>query len=356
MKIHDIEFFLISSGLGGESQRPPCLLVRVSGGSGLEGWGESALVWRPGELVARRESLRAVLAGRSVYDVEELHTLEALWPPPIRAAVEMAVWDLMGRALGQPLCNLLGGYYRRRIPVSVPLKGSGVFAPPDKRLPTPFIRELSEQGFHTLTIESDGRTDDDLQHLRAIRELLGERIALRLDGRGLFDLEGARDLCAELEYDGLQFFLDPIKTGEIHPVAVLGRQTNVPLAVWRAIRSPADVFSAARCGAAPFVVIDLEQLGGIVPARAAAAVASAAGMVPVLGGRASLGVAAAAMLHLAAALPAFSTENEIAVGRLRESVLAAPLEIAGGMAAVPESPGLGVEVDRAKIERRQPPM
>ena len=306
------------------------------------------MVWRPGELAARRDSLLAVLAGRSVYDIEELHTLEALWPLPVRAAVEMAVWDLQGRVLGQPLCNLLGGFYRRRIPVSVRLDGCG------RKTTANESRELAERGFHTITIASDGNPDSDVKTAKAVRELLGDRITLRLDGRGLHDFEVARDICAELEYEGLQFFLDPIKTKEIHPAAVLGRQTNVPLALWRSIRTSADVFCAARCSATPFVVIDPEQVGGIAPARVCAAVADAAGITPILGCRASLGIATAAMLHLAAATPALSTGNEIAFRQLRDSILADSPEIVEGMILVPESPGLGVKVDREKLEWRRP--
>ena len=275
-------------------------------------------------------------------------TLDALWPPPIRAAVEMAAWDLLGRVLRQPLCNLLGGFYRRRIPVSVRLEGCGCETAANES------RELAEQGFHTITVAGSGNPDDDAAAVKAIRELLGDRITLRLDGQGLYDFEVARDICAELEYEGLQYFLDPIKTAEIHPSAVLGRQTNVPLALWRSIRAGGDVFAAARCGAAPFVVIDLEQLGGIAPAKACAAVACAAGIIPVLGCRASSGVSTAAMLHLAASTPAISIANEIAPCQLRDSVLADSPEIVEGMILVPESPGLGVEVDRSKLERRRP--
>ena len=79
------------------------------------------------------------------------------------------------------------------------------------------------------------------------------------------------------------------------------------------------------------MVVDLEQVGGIVPARACAAIAAAGGVVPVLGGRPSLGIATAAMLHLAAAVPAFSTANEIASRQLRDTVLVDRLEIADGM-------------------------
>ncbi|NLF07137.1 MAG: mandelate racemase/muconate lactonizing enzyme family protein [Pirellulaceae bacterium] len=348
MKIHELELFLIESDRCDGPDRPRSLLVRMRTASGLEGWGESAFVWRPDELAARRDSLLAALSGRSVFDIEELHLLDALWPPPIRAAVEMAAWDLLGRVLRQPLCNLLGGFYRRRIPVSVRLEGCGCETAANES------RELAEQGFHTITVAGSGIPDDDAAAVKAIRELLGDRITLRLDGQGLYDFEVARDICAELEYEGLQYFLDPIKTAEIHPSAVLGRQTNVPLALWRSIRAGGDVFAAARCGAAPFVVIDLEQLGGIAPAKACAAVACAAGIIPVLGCRASSGVSTAAMLHLAASTPAISIANEIAPCQLRDSVLADSPEIVEGMILVPESPGLGVEVDRSKLERRRP--
>ena len=73
-------------------------------------------------------------------------------------------------------------------------------------------------------------------------------------------------------------------------------------------------------------------------------------MTAVLGGRPSLGIATAAMLHVAAATAAFSTSNELAVRRLRDTVLVDSLEITDGMISVPQSLGLGVTVDRAKVE------
>jgi L-Ala-D/L-Glu epimerase len=355
MKIHDLEFFLATTTKGKADTAPSFetpaaryLLVRIVTATGLEGWGESSLAWRIGELAARREVLLAVLAGRSVFDIAELHTLEALSPAPLRAAVEMAAWDLLGRVVRQPLCNLLGGYYRRRVPVSIRLAGHHA------KNVAHVARELADQGFHTQTIGSSGRPDEDIKNLRAIREMVGDRVELRLDGASQFDMETARDLCAGLEFEDLQFFLDPLKAPELHAMASLGRQTSVPLAAWRAIRSPADVLTAVRCNAAPFLKIDLEQVGGILPARACAAVAEAAGVVPVLGGRPSLGIAAAAMLHLAAATAAFSTVNEIAVQQPRDSVLVDSFEVADGMMLVPQSHGLGIEVDRAKLEQQQP--
>lgn len=344
MKINDLEFYLVSVGQMDSPAPIRSLLVRIATSAGVEGWGESGLGWRVGELAARREALLSVLAGRSIYDIEELHVMESLAPQPLRSAVEMAVWDALGRALRQPLCNLLGGYYRRRVPVSIRLAGRKA------AMAAQIARELAEQGFHTQTISASGKPDEDLKTLAAIREMVGDRIALRLDGMAHYDLETARDLAAGMEAAGLQFFLDPLATRELHPVASLGRQTSVPLAIWRAIHGPADVLAAVRCNAASFLMIDLEQVGGIVPARTCAAIAAAGGVVPVLGGRPSVGIATAAMLHVAAATSAFSTSNELAPRQLRDTVLADSLEITDGMITVPQSFGLGVTVDRGKVE------
>jgi L-alanine-DL-glutamate epimerase-like enolase superfamily enzyme len=364
MKIHDLELFLATEAAeSGDAKPHPTplsaerpaprgetfrLLVRVTTATGLEGWGEAGVGWRAGELAARRDALLAVLAGRSVYDIEELHSLQTLGSPALRAAVEMAVWDLLGRVLRQPLCNLWGGYYRRRVPVAVRLANNG------EQSAAQSARELVEQGFHTLTLVSAGKVDEDIRAIKAVRELLGERIALRLDGRGLFNAEQALDLAAGLEYEGMEFVLDPLAAAELHPLAALGRQTSVPLASWLAILSPADVFAAARCAAARFVVVDPERLGGIVASRAAIAVAAAAGLTPLLGCRSSLGIATAAALHLAAALPELAAANEIAPRQLRRTVLSHPAGISEGMVPVPESPGLGITIDRAKLERHQP--
>jgi muconate cycloisomerase len=200
---------------------------------------------------------------------------------------------------------------------------------------------------------SSGRSEEDLATLAAVRERVGDRVELRLDGMSHYDFETARNLCASQECEGLQFFLDPLDSPDLHRLASLGRQANVPMAAWRAIRGPADVMAAVRCGAAPYLLIDLEQVGGLGPARACAAVAEAAGVHPILGGQPSVGIAAAAMLQLAAAAPAFSGSNEIALCPLRDSVLVEPLSTIEGMMPVPQGPGLGVEVNRAKVEKCQ---
>ena len=345
MKINDLEFYLVEIGRTDPEEPVRSLLVRLRTETGLHGWGEARVPWRPGELLARRKALLPVLAGRSIFDIEELLTLEALSSAPLRLAVEMASWDLVGRATHQPLFHLLGGGYRRQIPMAVRLGGRR----PERV--AMLARAMAEQGFHALVLTSCGRLDGDLATLAAVRESAGQGTELRLDGAAQYDAETARDLCAELEYDSLQLFLDPVRGADVFSVATLARQTSIPLGIWRAIRSPTDVLITIRCGAVPYVVVDLERVGGLTPARNCAAVAHAGGIRALLGGGPSLGTAAAAMLHLAAAIPAFSSGNECAYHQLQDDVLAEPLNIVDGMMPVPQGPGLGVRVDLAKVER-----
>ncbi len=345
MKINDLEFHLVEVGCAGSVQPVRSLLVRLTTDSGLKGWGEAGSAWRPGELAARRDALLAVLAGRSIFDIEELHTLEALADAPLRCAVEMACWDLMGRSVGQPVCRLLGGEYRRRIPLAVRLSGRR-----PERLAR-VAREMAARGFHCQVVSSSGQASLDGQLLHAVRESVGDRMELRLDGLMHYDVQTARDLCAEIERDRPQFLLDPLQAKELYPVAALGRQTRVPLAVGRTVRGAADVLAVVRCGAAPFVALDVQQVGGLAPVRACAAVAAAGGIFALLGGPPTLGIAAAAMLHLAAATPTLSGCNESAYHQLQDDVLTEPLQLDDGMMTVPQGPGFGVEVDRAKIER-----
>ncbi|HLA85615.1 MAG TPA: mandelate racemase/muconate lactonizing enzyme family protein [Thermoguttaceae bacterium] len=344
MKITDLEFHLVQR-THAESNGPKTpLLVRLSA-SHHEGWGEASVTWREDEPAARRNALLDVLVGRSMFDVEELLALDELREPSLRSAVEMACWDLIGRVVSQPVCNLLGGIFRRRVPLTIRIPSG----------PVPRViqwsRELAGQGFHAQVIVASGRPEDDVRTLTAIRQNLGDHIPLRLDGQGRYDLETARDLCAELEYANLECFFDPLLVMELHELASLARQVNVPLGACRMLRGVADVFVLARLGAIPMAMIDVQHVGGLTAARKCAAVAEAAGLSASLSCSSWSGLGIAAMVQLAAATPALRTAHACDYHQLNHELLPDWPEVADGMVTVPQSPGLGVSPDRAKIER-----
>lgn len=345
-KISDIEFYLVA----GPSTEPPhrvrSLVVRVVCDTGLEGWGEAPLEWRANELEARRHALLPIVAGRNLFDVEELLTLEALKPASLKAALEMASWDAIGRAVGEPICHLWGGVYRARIPLAARLLGESVEAA------TLRARELAERGFHTQVIGGTGSVEQDVARVFAIGEALGERVELRFDAGARYSLDDAVELCRRLEkIETLRYVVDPLASNELESVAKLRRQTTLSLALARSLGATSSLFQVARVQAASAAIVSLDRSGGMLAARKCGSVAESAGMSISLAERSSLGLGLAAILQIVACTPAFGAANECCYYDLRDDILAERLEIVDGLIAVPEGPGLGVEVDRGKLER-----
>lgn len=345
MTINDVELFLVEREAIGSEPPIPTVLVRLATKSGLEGWGEAALPWRASELSARRDILLSILAGRSAFDIEELLDLEALRPRPLQAAVEMASWDLVGQVAGLPLCCLFGGQYRQRLPLGIRLHGATI------EQVLQLSREMAEQGFHWQTVSATGRLSSDEDVVTALVEAVGDRVELRLDGRGVYNPEQALELCRRIEDVPLDFLLDPLADSRLEPLAVLRRQTTVPLAVSRAIEGPADMMALIRGGAARLAVIDVQRVGGLANARRCGTIAQAAGIGASLSAGPSFGIATAAMLQLAAATPAFTGCIECPNHRPVDDLAIEDFETIDGMIAVPQGPGIGIEVDRVKVEQ-----
>lgn len=345
--LNDLEFYRVRIGCTGQVAPVWSLIVRLATDSGLEGWGEARVGWRPAEMPARRDALLPLLVGRSIFDIEDLLSLDALASAPLRSALEMASWDLIGRATRQPICHLFGGGYRDRISLAVRLSGS------DPQEAACLGRELAGKGYHTQVIASTGSLEADVALVDAVRESAHEWAELRFDAAGAYSFDDARDLCMELEGDLVQYVIDPLPPAELESTAALRRQTTVPIAICRGIQSPADVLAVIRCGAARTVILDLDQVGGILRARKCAAVAEAGGISGALCAGPSLGISVAAMLQLAAAMPVMASCHECSYHQLQDDLFCEPLDIVDGTVAVPRGPGLGIEVDRAKLERYQ---
>lgn len=347
MIIDDIEFFAVEIDRTDADRPVRSLIVRIDSDDGREGWGETPLVLLPSGRPPNRSALLALLAGRSVFCVEEILDADLLSCPPLRLTVEMAVWDLIGRTLKQPLCRIWGGAYRPAVPLAARLP------PGSPRRLAEVARAWAEQGLWTQTIEASGSLDADLAMLADVRAAAGGRLRVRLDAGGQYHMEAARDLCSEIEFDAPELLIDPIAMGDFFAVASLARQTIVPLAVSRAIARPSDAFAAVRCGAGGTVVIDPTRVGSLRDTRQCSAVSAAGGASVVVSGPPSVGIAAAAMLQLIACTPALASPYECVYRQLRDDVLRHSIAFADGNALVPLGPGLGVEIDRGKLERYQ---
>ncbi len=342
MRLTDLEFFLVELPASGSAVRT--LLVHLTSESGLEGWGETRPLWNPGQLSAWRTSLLAVLAGRSIYDLESILAVDTLADPALACGIEMALCDLIGQAAGQPLCNLWGGAYRNRIPPAIPLWAGNV------EQIIHWARTFAAGGIHTQTISASGNLEADLQIVAALSDANLPRVRFRLDTRGNYSAPLAAKLCGELQPGSVEYVIDPTSNDALAWLPRVQASSQVPLACYSAISSSADLFHLARGGQFQLAVIDPVRVGGLSRSRACAAVAQAAGLPAELRLHGTSGLALAATLQVAAATPAFGGAHQCTHPLLHDDLLCEPLGVAEGMLCVPQSPGLGVDVDRDKVD------
>ncbi|RMF99738.1 MAG: hypothetical protein D6741_08015 [Planctomycetota bacterium] len=350
MQISDLEFHWIPLR---RVRAEPCgkrpirgsLLVRLISDGGLEGWGETPTSWREDETANRREHYLPLVAGRSVFAVEELLRLDGLDDLGLRCALEVACRDLIGKIAGQPLCHLTGGMFRDRVPVAVRLEGDSVDAVVVR------AREFLEAGFTTQVLAAGRGLDEDVRRFRAVREAVPDHVDVQLDAMCGYSLDDAKELCSQLEELGNPVVIDPVGEGDLDAVTRLQRQVTATLAVKRGIHEPADVLRLLHSGEMERVIIDPIRVGGMTRVRECATVAGSGGLVASLSVSTAVGPVTAAMIHTAASTPSVSGCIECPVVSMLELGITGPWEIVDGMIHVPDGAGLGIEVDLQRLDR-----
>lgn len=342
MNISDIDLFRVQVP-GTQDIHDSSLVVHLTTESGIEGWGETKTRWRFEEAAAWQSVLLHCLVGRRVFDVEETVRLDALDQASLASAVEMACWDIIGRLAEQPICHLWGGMFRSHVPLTARL--------PDGTIEqcVAVARELAEKGFRRQMISSTHDVGETIQRIQAVRETVGEHVSLQLDGQQRYSLLEARQLANGLQGEEAELFLDPLSTQDYASVASLTQQVDVPLGLSRGIRGADDVMLASRAGISATVLAS-HRVGGFSMARRCVAVAETAGISVSLDGFPSVGIASAAAAQFSAAIPAMSSGNQFYDHSLADDVLFDSLSLVDGMIMVSQLPGIGVEVDRKKIE------
>ena len=331
-------------------------IVRLHTDDGIVGLGEA-----PGGAETHEEILRAYegLRGGDPFRIEAI--VERL-PGPHRglygptptavSALEMAVWDIMGKAVGRPVCDLLGGRYRSAVPVCAPLftheDAAGDFA---SATVAAAEEAIARWGFGTVKVKAGVyRPAAELGALRALRDKFGDGLALRVDPNGVWSPEESiRFGQRALELD-LEWMEDP--TWGIEGMRRVHAAVPIPLATNMCVRNFDEVPVAFRADAVDVILGDHRIWGGIWPTRKLAALCEGMNLGFGLHSSHELGIATAARLHLAAATAHLSYPIDVTHWFHADDVIAGgPPPITGGTIAVPAGPGLGVELDPEALER-----
>jgi L-alanine-DL-glutamate epimerase-like enolase superfamily enzyme len=322
-----------------------CLLVRIETDSGLVGWGETPDDWINKTYEGTPEDrLRGAAIGLDVFDIEAWYAQNTLGSY-LASGVEMAMWDVIGKATRLPLYRLLGGAIRKRVELAACM---GIRPYEEAKV---ISRGYVEQGFTTLKTKAGRRAEEDLDMVRGIRDGAGDRLKLRIDPNMGYAPDVAFALARDLEKYNLQYLEQPMPFSCIGESARLRRVTKTPLALNESVTTPEITLQILELRAADVLLPDTYQCGGILGVKKVAALCEAAGVPCVFHCSHDLGLKTAAMLHVVASTPNFTLANDCTYYGLEDDIITPLHKIERGTMAVPEGHGLGVHVDEAKVAK-----
>jgi D-galactarolactone cycloisomerase len=362
------------SWASGTARERQAVLVRIATDAGLVGWGETLrpasgrLIERTlgplllGELLeedagqrdAVRARLRAALSGMDAAPVDAASAL---------GAVDIALWDLAGKAQGVPLHRLLGGTAAAQVEVYA----SGLYYDETGE------RSLDEEaeayrasGFRAVKMKI-GRASlvEDRRRVAAVRRALGGDVLLLADANQAYDTEAAREMGAVLADSGAYWFEEPLPMDRTEGYRALASALPVLLAAGENL--PGEELASFLTGRLIGVAQpNVANVGGVAEARTVAETAAACGIPLSFHGWGSA-ILFSAAVHLAAGLGAPAAvpgrqalppgvELDCTENPLRDALWPGALDGRGGTVAVPQDPGLGVDLDATALERWRVPL
>lgn len=359
---YDVPTGAYGSARGMVSARTTCL-VRVETDEGLVGLGEA--FGPPRVMAAQVRELAPIFLGQDPFDHEKLwgvatngryHWGRTGLHIAALSGIEIACWDLMGKAVGRPAAKLLGGWNRDHVTAYA---STGYFTErPDgyRRL----VEQAAAEGFRLIKIKCGDGIRSDLERIDLVYEIAGADVGVMVDLNGNYTADLALQLAPELEARRVVWLEEPVPPEDLDGYARLRDGCRVPLASGEADALRVGFRELIARRLLDVVQPDVTTCGGLAEAKAIVRMAQTWNLrfSPHVWGGA---VALAAALQLVAATPPHPHvareaapvlfEYDRGPNALRDELLATPLEVEGDRIAIPTGPGLGIELDWAAVER-----
>lgn len=344
-------------------------IVEVLTDAGISGWGEALCMGlQPPELAAAtvEAALAPLLLGADPLDTEVLwhrmyhHTRDYGTKGALVgaiSAIDIALWDLAGQALGQPVYKLLGGAFRSRVQAYATgfyrISGQGE-AP---RLAQEAERHAAN-GFRAMKVKLGFGLEDDLAVMAAVRRAAGDAVTLMIDTNHAYGVADAIRLGQALEDFRLRWYEEPVVPEDLAGYGEVRGALRTPIAGGEAEYTLFGFRDLLARRAVDIAQPDICHAGGFTACKHITALAHAYGVQvnPHVWGSA---IGQVASLHLLAALPVANhalfarepiLEYDCSSHPFRTQLIASPLQHRDGWVDVPTAPGLGIEVDRRVLE------
>jgi galactonate dehydratase len=357
VRIDRIETFLLHPG-----NAKNLLFCRVQTDTGLHGWGE-AYVTRGKETVieACLQAMAHYLIGRSAYSIRHLgqvlfddfairrNSMELLsaW-----SAIEIALWDILGKKTNEPVCNLIGGRSRERVRVYA----NGWLRPGDVEANIARALELKESGFTAAKFDPFpgpwrthvDRQDEDfaVDFVRRMRDALGAEFELLIEAHRRFSPSHAIRIGRRLAELGIRWYEEPCQVDNVELVAEVRQAVPIPIVTGETLYAKEAFFQLLQRRAADIVNPDICVVGGITAMLdiAAMALPQAVAMAPHNYNSVLCGLAAT--VHVSAVIPNFLiAEYFVNFADTCAAVATSAVKVVDGWAEFDDTPGLGVEFD-----------
>lgn len=351
------------------------LLIEVRTDDGLVGWGESGsgTLSRAGAVFVE-DVLAPLAVGEDPFDLDRITqkvqtTLDrAGWTGDFGvqawSGLEVAIWDVMGKAVGRPVSQLLGGRVRERIMAYA----TGLYYLPTASDPSAArqheARGYVAAGYRAMKMKVGGLTPaDDLREVAGVRRAIGDDILLMADANGAYDSRTAMQIGAGLEAQGVAWFEEPVQRGDLDGYQEVRRALSIPITGGEHLGSLDSFREYVSRRVVDILQPDVANCGGLSGSRRIAALAQSFHMrvFPHVWGTP---VAVAAGLHFAATLPSTPPtmtatplaqeplfEFDSTPHPIRDALMTDQLRPHDGWLTVPSGPGLGVEIDRDVLEQ-----
>jgi galactonate dehydratase len=342
------------------------VFLRLETDTELVGYGECTVEGREHAVEGAVKDMSRRLVGkdpRRVRDLTDLLTRRGYWDsgPIVSSAaggIEMALWDLLGKSLEAPVHALLGGRIRDFAPVYSNAWYFGAQTPED------FARRAAETagaGYNALKFDPFGSAgltiaeadlSESLARVAAVREAVGPRVGLLIEGHGRFGLHSAIRVGRELERFDPVFFEEPLPAGDFAALRRVADAVRVPIAAGERCYSARECRRAIESGGVSVLQPDVVHVGGIA-ALLDVASATEAAFVSFAPHNASGPVATAATLQISALAPTLLLQEMFAPldAPWRDVVALPSIDVEDGVVRIPQGPGLGVELDESELEK-----
>jgi L-alanine-DL-glutamate epimerase-like enolase superfamily enzyme len=339
----------ISIGAREPHDRIVVICVRVDTDEGLFGLGTSS----PGLIVISGETVKyhldlinnvvgPAVSGMDPFDIESIHASmdsAAAKGERAKAAVDLAIYDLMGKALKVPAIKLLGGIVNESVRVT---RLMGLYDPKEMAERT---KVIVDEGCTALKLKVGTTLQEDVERVQRVRDAVGPDVIITVDFNQACTPKEAIERLHKMEPCHIAVAEQPVKRDDLKGLAAVRRNVSALVMADECVNTLSEAMRVVETGAADVISLKWPKMGGLYKCKKIAALCEAAEIDYLVGTCGNNRLAAAGAIHLAASLKNLRLPCELGEFERFRNDPSSGLEVNAGFLTVPKKPGLGVDVD-----------